>query len=64
MPANPNVEGAWGGRANRHKKCEEGRQKLGHDVSKSPTVPAEASRDSAIPERSATGHNYIPINQD
>jgi len=46
-------------RANRHKKCEEGRWKRGHDVGKSPTVPAEHKGDSAIPESSSTGNNYF-----
>jgi len=47
-----------GRRAHRHKKCEEGRRKWGHNVSKCPTVLPEHRGDSAISEGSATRDNY------
>ena len=48
-----------GGGCDRHEKYEEGRRKRSHDVSKSPTVPAEHKGGSAIPDSSATGDNYF-----
>ena len=59
MLADPNVGEGGGGGLTDARSAMKADGNWCHDVSKSPTVPAEHTGDSAIPESSATGDSYF-----